>query len=61
MERGRLTIIELDDMLSHTCDERVGGSLQRAETIADDEDGSAKASKRLRLDARDGNGSAYGV
>lgn len=60
-ERGRLTIIELDDIASHTCDERIGGSLQRAKTIADDEDGGTKSSKRLGLDAGDGDGSAYSV
>lgn len=61
MERGGLTIIELGDITSHTCDEGVGGSLQRAETIANDENRSAKAPERFRLDTWDGDGSAYGV
>lgn len=46
---------------SHTGDEGVGGSLQRAKAVADDEDGSAEAAKGLGLDARNGDGSAYRV
>lgn len=48
-------------MTLHTCDEGIGGSFEGTKAIADDENGSAKSSKRFRLDARDGDSSAYSV